>query len=472
MSGERNMAHLSDLAATRSPRRSHKTSISLLLALVVALSARAEESSSYSSTEGEAVLTLDVDNFDAVAKHPFIYGTFATGGCDGFVNRQSHHGRCRAYLSVPSGARSVRCPLCDAVTRVERHPHNAAVGFVKGLFGSIVSPGALQRPAPGAASQLPASYPRVRGCKKRALLVGISYAGTEYELRGTVNDVYCMGFLLRERFNFRSDCILVMTRKFTCQFQHLILSSSEACELRRSRLTEEDRDPYKIPTKHNIRRAMRWLVDGASSGDSLVFYFSGHGIQEVDTDGDEMDGYDEAICPLDVADQGAILDDEINETIVRPLGPGVKLHAIVDACHSGTILDLDYLCRISRTGYWQWENQSLPYGGLKCTSGGLAISISGCSDNKTAEDTTAFSGSISTGAMTYSFIKAVESQPGATYGRLITGMRATIRSNGGESGIPGRIGTFFCRTINFNRAQEPQLCTSEPFDIYRKPFLL
>ncbi|GJN41045.1 hypothetical protein PR202_gn00369 [Eleusine coracana subsp. coracana] len=344
--------------------------------------------------------------------------------------------RCGAYLSVPSGARSVRCPLCDAVsverhphnavTRVERHPHNAAVGFVKGLIGSIVSPGALQRPPPEP-SQVPASYPRVRGCKKRALLVGISYVGTEYELRGTVNDVYCMGFLLRERFNFPSDCTLVMT--------------------------QEEKEPYKIPTKHNIRQAMRWLVDGSSSGDSLVFYFSGHGIQEVDTDGDEMDGYDEAICPLDVADQGAILDDEINETIVRPLGPGDKLHAIVDTCHSGTILDLEYLCRISRTGYWQWENQSIPSGGPKCTSGGLAISISGCSDNKTAENTTAFSGSISTGAMTYSFIKAVESQPGATYGRLITGMRATIRSNGGESGIPGRIGTFSCRTINFNRAQ-------------------
>ena len=43
-----------------------------------------------------------------------------------------------------------------------------------------------------------------------------------------------------------------------------------------------------------------------------------------------------------------LLDDEINETIVQPLGPGVKLHAIVDSCHSGTILDLPYLCRISR----------------------------------------------------------------------------------------------------------------------------
>ncbi|GJN41046.1 hypothetical protein PR202_gn00370 [Eleusine coracana subsp. coracana] len=355
--------------------------------------------------------------------------------------------RCGAYLSVPSGVRSVQCPLCHAVTGVERHPHNAAVGFFKGLISSIVSPGAQQQPPTEPSHQLPASYPRVRGCKKRALLVGISYAGTEYELKGTVNDVNCMSFLLRERFHFPSDCILVMT--------------------------QENKDPDKVPTKYNLRQAMRWLVDGASSGDSLVFHFSGHGTQELDTNGDEVDGYDEAICPADVEYKGVILDDEINATIVRPLGPGVTLHAIIDTCHSGTILDLPYLCRISRTGFWQWENHSRPSGKPKSTNGGLAISISGCSDSQTSEDTTAFSGdSTSTGAMTYSFIKAVESEPGATYGRLLMDMRATIRNNGGDFGIPGPIGTFFCQAINFSRAQEPQLCASEAFDIYRKQFVL
>jgi hypothetical protein len=60
--------------------------------------------------------------------------------------------------------------------------------------------------------RLPASYPHARG-KKRALLVGISYSYTKYELKGTVNDVNCMTYLLRERFGFPTDCILVLTRK-------------------------------------------------------------------------------------------------------------------------------------------------------------------------------------------------------------------------------------------------------------------
>ena len=111
---------------------------------------------------------------------------------------------------------------------------------------------------------------------------------------------------------------------------------------------DDQRDPFRLPTKDNIRMAMQWLVQGCSYGDSLVFHFSGHGVQKLDLNGDEVDGYNEALCPADFERSGKILDDEINATIVRPLGRGVKLHAIVDTCHSGTILDLPYLCRLSR----------------------------------------------------------------------------------------------------------------------------
>ena len=61
-----------------------------------------------------------------------------------------------------------------------------------------------------------------------------------------------------------------------------------------------------------------------------------------------MDGYDETLCPLDFETQGMIVDDEINAAIVKPLPRGVRLHAIIDACHSGTVLDLPFLCRMNR----------------------------------------------------------------------------------------------------------------------------
>ncbi|CAL9081282.1 unnamed protein product, partial [Musa textilis] len=111
-------------------------------------------------------------------------------------------------------------------------------------------------------------------------------------------------------------------------------------------------DPYKIPTKHNIRMALYWLVQGCQPGDSLVFHYSGHGSQQRSYHSDEVDGYDETLCPLDFESQGMIVDDEINATIVRPLPHGVKLHAIIDACHSGTVLDLPFLCRMNR----KWDD--------------------------------------------------------------------------------------------------------------------
>lgn len=94
---------------------------------------------------------------------------------------------------------------------------------------------------------------------------------------------------------------------------------------------------------------MFWLVQGCQPGDSLVFHFSGHGSQQRNYTGDEVDGYDETLCPLDFETQGMIVDDEINAAIVRPLPHGVKLHAIIDACHSGTVLDLPFLCRMNRS---------------------------------------------------------------------------------------------------------------------------
>jgi hypothetical protein len=84
-----------------------------------------------------------------------------------------------------------------------------------------------------------------------------------------------------------------------------------------------------------------------------VLYFSGHGSREVDHSMNEVDEYDEAICPVDYESEGKTLDDEINATIVRlrPLPHGAKLHDVIDTCFSGTVLDLPFMCRINRLVY-------------------------------------------------------------------------------------------------------------------------
>lgn len=103
---------------------------------------------------------------------------------------------------------------------------------------------------------------------------------------------------------------------------------------------EYEKDKRYTPTKENIENSLKWLVEDCEDGDSLVFYFSGHGLRQPDFQDDETDGFDETICPLDFIEKGMIIDNDINNIIVKPLKKGVTLHAIVDACHSGTILDL------------------------------------------------------------------------------------------------------------------------------------
>jgi hypothetical protein len=75
-----------------------------------------------------------------------------------------------------------------------------------------------------------------------------------------------------------------------------------------------------------------WLINGSSSGDKILFYFSGHGSYTNDRNGDESDGYDEFLLPVDFPRM--ITDDEINARLQGLKGRQVMV--IIDACHSGT----------------------------------------------------------------------------------------------------------------------------------------
>lgn len=94
-------------------------------------------------------------------------------------------------------------------------------------------------------------------------------------------------------------------------------------------------------TRVNMLGALEKLVAESQPGDFLYFHYSGHGAQIPDTNGDEKDGRDEILCPVDArAANGKIsniiVDDEIN-TILGKLKPGVGFFMVSDSCNSGTI---------------------------------------------------------------------------------------------------------------------------------------
>ncbi|WCJ23053.1 metacaspase 1 [Euphorbia peplus] len=354
---------------------------------------------------------------------------------------------CRTPLELPPGARSLRCALCQAVTQIA-DPRSAPPP------SSTHAPPPPDVPPPSLYHAPPGPPPGAHG-RKKAVIVGISYRFSRHELKGCINDAKCMRYLLINKFHFPEQSILM--------------------------LTEEETDPYRIPNKQNMRMALYWLVQGCQPGDSLLFHYSGHGSRQRNYAGDEVDGYDETLCPLDFETQGMIVDDEINATIVRPLPPGVKLHAIVDACHSGTVLDLPFLCRMNRTGHYVWEDHRPRSGIWKGTNGGEVVSFSGCDDDQTSADTSALSKITSTGAMTFCFIQAIEKGHGTTYGSILNSMRNTIRNTGSTGGgLDGGVVTSLVTMLltggsgmsSGGLRQEPQLTSCQPFDVYTRPFIL
>lgn len=105
-------------------------------------------------------------------------------------------------------------------------------------------------------------------------------------------------------------------------------------------LTDRGRLP---PTRANIQRAIGRAVALCNSGrcDRLVLHYSGHGTRVRDAArGDERDGYDEALVPVDWRRSGFITDDWLHRAVVRRLRRGTKAFALIDACHSGSALDL------------------------------------------------------------------------------------------------------------------------------------
>lgn len=71
-------------------------------------------------------------------------------------------------------------------------------------------------------------------------------------------------------------------------------------------------------------------------------YETGHGGKLRDDNGDEKDGYDETLVPLDYATAGQIRDDDLYKLLVAGLRQGVFATFIMDCCHSGSVLDLPY----------------------------------------------------------------------------------------------------------------------------------
>ncbi|PVV04937.1 hypothetical protein BB560_000546 [Smittium megazygosporum] len=279
--------------------------------------------------------------------------------------------------------------------------------------------------------------------RKRALLIGINYFNSKYTLKGCINDVHRMKKFLIDHFRFKESDMII--------------------------LTDDQTNPKRIPTRENILKAMKWLVHDAKKNDSFFFHYSGHGNRVQDANGDELDGQDETICPVDFVKNGQIIDDDMNSIMVRPLPPGARLTAIFDCCHSATALDLPFTystkgklkndTAVSMAGstlkgagqsYMKGDVEGALQGIFKSlktitsgeeyieksrkekSSAGDVIMFSGCKDEQTSAD--AKEDLNFTGAMSWAFTNSLYENPRQTYIGLLRDVRK--RLSGKYSQLP------------------------------------
>ena len=230
--------------------------------------------------------------------------------------------------------------------------------------------------------------------KHKALLVGINYTGVTYnnkkvELKGCINDITNMSAKLKE------------TNKFVIT-------------------TLTDETPI-LPTRVNIITEFTKLLCNANPGDLLYFHFSGHGSNIPDVSGDELDGFDDVIFPLDMK---LISDDELKIIINENLKKDVALVAVFDCCSSGSVLDLKYQYLDSLSS----DKDSLTIHPLVKETEGRVFCISGCDDTQTSADV--YISKQYQGAATESFIYCLNKQSNCTWRDLLVRMRSDLKTRG------------------------------------------
>jgi hypothetical protein len=234
------------------------------------------------------------------------------------------------------------------------------------------------------------AMPEIKNIKNNsALLIGINYFKTNYELFGCINDANAICSLISD-YNFNKINIL----------------------------TDNVKILEKIPNRNNIIREFKNLLIDSQAGDVLLLFYSGHGSYILDKNNNEKTGKDQMIIPCDF---NSIVDDEFKSIIQTNLKKDVTLIALFDCCHSGTVLDLkyQYMDSLEKNNYTENANETETIGNV--------IMISGCNDIQTSSDS--FFNNKNQGAMTWAFLQAFKSEKDITWRKLLIKMRDLLQKS-------------------------------------------
>jgi len=202
---------------------------------------------------------------------------------------------------------------------------------------------------------------------KRALLIGINYKDTPYELNGCINDVNNIKALLLAN-GYQESNITVLT----------------------------DDNPSMMPIRSNILREFERLAILPST--EVFVHYSGHGSNVRDKNNDEVSGFDSVIAPCDFLTSDVILDDVLFQLVSKI---NCKATLLFDSCNSGSVCDLPYSLSYSNERIYQSTTKRVAR--MKNPS---IFMMSGCRDTQFSADVQ-MDGEFC-GAFTNAFLKSVQ----------------------------------------------------------------
>ena len=182
----------------------------------------------------------------------------------------------------------------------------------------------------------------------------------------------------------------------------------------------------------------KYIIREPKSGDTVLFYFAGHGSQRYNSKSSKSDHLDETIVPAD-AYKGAfdIRDKELARKFNQAIDKGVHVIAIFDSCHSGT------MARGAKAGVARW----LPYDDRDASDGGDygtppvyqpepparrgAVIISAALSTQSADEVAEENGGTAHGVFTNAFIRVLRSStPAWTALDLLNATDAFLKADG------------------------------------------
>ena len=217
-------------------------------------------------------------------------------------------------------------------------------------------------------------------------------------------------------------------------------------------------------TRAAIFAGLREQIEASSPGDTVIFFFAGHGSRVADDQVlDQASGYNSSLLPADARNPDSnvstdILDRELRQVIDIANARGVNVVSIFDACNSGTgvrtwgagSVQPDGVSRgvrsIAAATHAAFDFQLAAEG----PGGGYRVHFGAARDDEEARET-GREGSVN-GVFTTALARELVSQPDATFGDLATAVRLSVERAGHSGQHPQAEGNLLASLRGGNKS--------------------